>query len=60
MSYVVILNKTKSANDRNDEATEFVYGPFENMDSAIDFLDRNDYTMTHTWCFKILELMEPY
>lgn len=58
MSYVVILNKIRSHD--NDEVTEFVYGPFSSMDSAVDFLDRNDYSMTQTWHFKILELSEPY
>ena len=59
MSYVAILNKVES-NDDKLQPTELVYGPFESMESAVDFLDRNDYSMTHTWYFKILELSEPY
>ena len=58
MSYVVILNKIRSHD--NDELTSFAYGPFSNMESAVDFLDKNDYSMSHTWSFKILELSEPY
>lgn len=59
MSYVAILNKFESS-DNKIQSTELVYGPFESMESAVDFLDRNDYSMTQTWHFKILELSEPY
>ena len=60
MSYVVILNKVELNEDDKLHPVELVYGPFDIMESAVDFLDRNDYSMTQTWYFKILELSEPY
>lgn len=58
MSHVAILNKIISHD--NDERIELVYGPFVNKESAMDFIDRNDYAMTHMWDIKIIELQEPY
>lgn len=60
MSYVVILNKVELNEDDKFKPVELAYGPFDRKESALDFLDRNDYSMTHTWYFKILELSEPY
>ena len=60
MSYVAILNKVELNEDDKLNTVELAYGPFESMESAVDFLERNDYSMTQTWYFKILELSEPY
>ena len=58
MNCVAIL--TKKPTDYDDEQVKFVYGLFKSKEDAEEFIERNDYRMTHLWDIDIIAIQEPY